>query len=737
MALKDKLISLLDEANKARIYKLDYSIELAKEVLSSCNDSDLNDIKAKALSQLSLYHMIIGDNETALQHAQKSMELFEALNDEKGIADAKYSIAGVYYKTDNYHIGLVFLIDALNIYKKFNDYYNISRCEKSLGTVYEYSDDQKSAVQAYENAIAAAKKINDLNLESNAYNNLSGVYIKQQKIELASTIIEKSIAIKQETGDVRGLAFAKYGRAKVLLALQKHQESEIEFEESIAIHTQMGERLGLAMCFHKMAKLYLAMNRLEDAKKRLSDALALTEQYNISIIKFKCYYLLYRIYKQEKNETAALDYLEHYLNEKEHVINTQTLKVIDSYDMLVQMKTMQKEAQLQKEKAEMIEKNNRAEEAARVRQEFLSTMSHEIRTPLNAITTIVSMLSERSNDEDTKLINSLKFSSNLLMWIINDILDFTKLDLGKMMLEFHPVSLKELLENIWKSYDYQAQEKGLRFKFHCGISNEAMYLVDQTRLTQILGNLVSNAIKFTKKGTVDLVVEVTKKGKQYDVLTFKVTDTGEGIESKDLVKIFESFSQIKNTITRKQGGTGLGLAIVKNLVQLHKSEIKVTSEIGKGTTFWFELRLKKGIYQIQNKKEVVTESLEDKKVLLAEDNAINAQIAIRLLSRWGIVTDHAKNGKEAVEKAKNQPYDFILMDIHMPEMDGFEATAIIRNGNSSNKSIPIYALTADISAKDNNGYNNFFNGFLLKPLEIDKLHKALLAPNTTLPEHNL
>ena len=220
MALKDKLISLLDEANKARIYKLDYSIELAKEVLSSCNDSDLNDIKAKALSQLSLYHMIIGDNETALQHAQKSMDLFEALNDEKGIADAKYSIAGVYYKTDNYHIGLVFLIDALNIYKKFNDYYNISRCEKSLGTVYEYSDYQKSAIQAYENAIAAAKKINDLNLESNAYNNLSGVYIKQQKIELASTVIEKSIAIKQETGDVRGLAFDKYGRAKVLLALQ-------------------------------------------------------------------------------------------------------------------------------------------------------------------------------------------------------------------------------------------------------------------------------------------------------------------------------------------------------------------------------------------------------------------------------------------------------------------------------------------------------------------------------------
>ena len=216
------------------------------------------------------------------------------------------------------------------------------------------------------------------------------------------------------------------------------------------------------------------------------------------------------------------------------------------------------------------------------------------------------------------------------------------------------------------------------------------------------------------------------------MLTFKITDTGEGIESKDLVKIFESFSQIKNTITRKQGGTGLGLAIVKNLVKLHKSEIKVESEIGKGTTFWFELRLKKGVNQIENKQEVVTESLENKRVLLAEDNAINAQIAIRLLSKWGIVTDHAKNGKEAVEKVEKESYDFILMDIHMPEMDGFEATAIIRNGNSSNKNLPIYALTADISAKDNNGYSNFFNGFLLKPLEIDKLHKALITPTSSI-----
>lgn len=727
MVLRASLVSLLNEAQETRIYLLDRSIELALEVLIQCDSESMMDLKAKALSQLSLYYMIRGDNDLALQHAKESMTLYEVMHDEKGIADAKYSIAGVYYKTDNYHIGLVFLIDALTIYKKFNDYYNISRCEKSLGTVYEYSDDQPSAIKANENAIAAAKKAKDLNLESNAYNNLSGIYVKEDNIELADSLIEKSINIKKQTGDLRGLAFAIYGKAKVLMAMQKYKKAENEFLEAISIHTQMGERLGLAMCYHKMAKMYLKTNQLVEAKKTIAQGVALSEQYNITIIKFKCYYLLYQIYKSQNNKTVALEYLEQYLKEKENVLNTQTLKVIDNYDMLVQMKIMQREAALQKEKAEMIEKNNRAEEAARVRQEFLSTMSHEIRTPLNAITTIVSLLNERSSEEEQKLIKSLKFSSNLLMWIINDILDFTKLDLGKMKLELYPVELHNLLGNIGKTYEYQAREKGIIFRLESDIPEKSAYHMDETRMTQILGNLINNAVKFTDRGTVTLHVSLIKESKLHDVVLFRVIDTGEGISAEDLTKIFDSFSQVKNTITRKKGGTGLGLAIVKNLVKLHGSTIGVYSELGVGSEFQFQLKLKKAPLIVESKVEAISVSLDEKRLLLAEDNAINAFIATSLLSKWGIITDHAINGLEAVRKAQEQTYDFILMDIHMPEMDGFEATAIIRQGDSPNKNIPIYGLTADISAKDNMEFQHYFDGFLLKPLQVDKLYNALIA----------
>lgn len=731
MGDKADLIALLDKANEARIYKLDFSFELVERVLSFCNSPKFIDIKAKALSQLSLYSMIVGDNEKALEYAQNSILLFEKLNDERGIADAKFSIASVYYKTDNYHIGLVFLIDALNIYKKSDDYYNISRCKKSLGTVYEYFGDQNSAIQSYEMAIEAAKKIKNLNLESNAYNNLSGVYIKQGKLDLAKKVIRKSITIKKQTGDVRGLAFAIYGRAKVFFALKKYKESESDFLESIEIHTEMGERLGLAMCYHKFAKFYLELNQLKNAKNILDKGLEICNNYNITIIKFKCFYLLYTIYKLENNKKKALEFLELYLKEKEAVINTQTLKVIDSYDMIVQMKTMQKEVELQEEKAEMIKKNNKIEASVKVRQEFLSTMSHEIRTPLNAITTIASILNESSNEEDKKLIDSLKFSTNLLMWIINDILDFTKLDLGKMKLELHPVKIVSLIENIWRTFDFQAKEKGLNFILSTNIPNGNLYELDEIKLTQILGNLISNAIKFTEEGNVKLEVTTIKKTLKFDTLLFKIEDTGEGIENENIDEIFTSFYQIKNSITRKKGGTGLGLAIVKSLLELHNSKIRVTSIAGRGSEFAFEMKLKKSNIITKKVSEIIPEKLEGKKKLLAEDNAINAFIAIKLLSKWGIITEHVKNGMEAVVKTQNNKYDFILMDIHMPEMDGFEATKNIRTiDNNRNAKTPIYGLTADISAKDNAFYNCYFTGFLLKPLEIEKLHLALTMNNS-------
>jgi len=722
---KNAIISLLNEAYNCRTNNLKRSTELANKSLRLSRKSGDTTLIARSLSHLSLFSMIMGEHENALQMAGEAIKYYEELNDEKGIADAKYNIAGVYYKTNNFHLGLVNLVDCITTYRKFNDYHNLSRAHKSLGTIYEYFGDEKNAISTYEAAITAAKQAGDLNLESNAYNPLSGVYLKKGNIAKATDLIELSINIKKQTGDTRGLAFGYYGRGKLYLATRKFAEAEKDFKEAITIHLAMGESLGLGMAYHKIAGLYVEMSLLNKAKEILETGLEFSRSHNIVMVIYKCYFLYYRIFKIEDDPVKALEYLELYHKEKETVINNQTLKIIENYELITQMESLEKEAKLQLEKAEIIKKKDIAEQSARVKQDFLSTMSHEIRTPLNAVITIASLLNDKADKEEQQLVTSLRFASNNLLMIINDILDFTKLDAGKATLEMRPANFRLLLNNIKNTYESLAREKGLKLCLNVDKNIAQNYELDETKTSQILGNLVTNAVKFTQSGRVDINVKKIEGHSLYDQLLFEVSDTGSGIAEKDLETIFESFSQPKTITTRKAGGTGLGLAIVKKLVLLHGSTIKVDSSMGKGSGFYFELKLKRS--DIPTKLiEKTSEHLHGKTVLLAEDNMINAMLIRKLLSNWSMTSEHAKNGIEAVEKSKSKAFDFILMDIHMPEMDGFEATVNIAKQNNPNKNTPIFALTADITDETHEEYFHYFNGFLRKPIEIEKLREAMI-----------
>ena len=718
------IVSLLDEAYAIRINNLKKSIELSEKALELSVQINNMALIGRSLSELSLFAMIMGDYQNSMEKSRRAIEIFEALSDENGVAHAKFNIGSIYYKTDNFHLGLIYLIDCLSIYKKYDDFHNMAKVQKSLGTIYEYFGDQNNAIKSYETAIESARKAGDLNLESNVYNPLSGVYLKQNNPEKAREIIELSIEIKKSTNDLRGLAFALYGRGKVHTHTGNFEKAEVDFEESLKIHTDSGERLGLGMVYYKMAVLSFERRNLEEAKTRLKKGLEVSNTYNIVIMKVKSLFLFYKIYKQEGNHLKALEYLEKYLTQKESVINTQTLKIIENYELITKMESLEKEAISQREKAEIIEKKNLAEQAAKVKQDFLSTMSHEIRTPLNAVITITNLLSEKSEKEEKQLLDSLKFASNNLLLIINDILDFTKLDMGKVSLEEHSVDISKLLNNIKFTYENLAKEKGLELNLFVDKGISGHYMIDQTKLSQILANLITNAIKYTETGKVEVKVQLIGFLKDSHQIRFSVIDTGLGIQEENLDSIFESFSQPKFITTRKQGGSGLGLAIVKKLVELHDSNIRLVTHPSFGSTFYFDL-----ILTPSEIKETITPNisklLRNKTVLLAEDNLINAMVAIKLLKNWELITDHAKNGLEAIEKAKAKKYDFILMDIHMPEMDGFEAAQIIRTHENLNQSIPIFALTADITAKLQEEYIGYFNGFLTKPIEVDKLYEAL------------
>ncbi|MES2278973.1 MAG: tetratricopeptide repeat protein [Bacteroidota bacterium] len=721
----DKIIALLDEAYAGRINDLNHSTQLADHALTLSRQINHNELIGKSLNHLSLFYMIQGEYKRSISMAEEAIKYFEELKDDKGIADARYSIAGNYYKTDNYHLGLIYLINCLTTYRKYNDYHNQARTQKSLGTIYEYFGDQKNAIKSYEGAIESARQAKDINLESNAYNPLSGIYLKQGKTKEALDLIERSIAMKNKTGDIRGLAFALYGLGKVHISTGQFDLAEEDLNECISIHQQVGEKLGLGMAYHRLADLYVRMNRLKEARRLLEQTLDFSEVYNIVIIKFKCDHLLYHIYKRQGNTVMALEYLERYLSQKEAVINTQTLQIIENYELITRMESLEKEAKLQKEKDEIIKKKELAEQSAKVKQDFLSTMSHEIRTPLNAVITITSLLKDKSDEEEQQMLNSLKFASNNLLLIINDILDFTKLEAGKMRLDMHPCNFRTLAENLRQIYDNVAMEKGLKLFLNIDEAINESYELDETKLSQILGNLVGNAIKYTEAGKVEINITKVKTNKEYDLLRFTITDTGVGIPKVSYNEIFESFSQPKSITTRKHGGSGLGLAIVKKLVELHRSKVHVSSVVGKGSSFHFDIKAKRMVSEAAPKPAPLNK-LINRTVLLAEDNMINAMVARKLLSNWGIVAEHAINGIEAVEKSKLRAYDFILMDIHMPEMNGFDATKNIRDAGNPNSFTPIFALTADITAEHQDEYASYFNGFLRKPIEIDKLYNALV-----------
>lgn len=718
--------TMLHDAFTRRVNDLQSSLDIGQRALDLSREAGDIELIAKSLTHLALFNMIVGEHEKSIDLSQLAIYYYQILGDEKGVADARYNLAGVYYKTDNYHLGMVVLIDCLEIFTKYNDFSSCSKAQKSLGTIYEYFGDTINAVKSYELGIDSARKAGNLNLESNIYCPLSGILAKQGKLAEAMDMILQAFTLKTETGDSRGIAFALYGRAKVYVAQEKYELAEKDFLSALEIHQKFHERLGVGMTLNKLGHLYSLMGNREKAKSAVEMGMDFCGKYGISLFESKCCYQLAFIYQVEGQFQKAFELLNKYQRDREAMIDAQTKRVIDNYEAISKMKTLELEAKAQKEKAEIIEKKNRAEEAVRIKQEFLSTMSHEIRTPLNGIVTVANLLNARANPEDQKLLESLRFSGNNLMRIVNDILDFTKLESGKMELDLRSGNLLNCLENTYQNFRALAYDKGLKFIVRNDPSLATNYEMDETRLSQVMGNLISNAIKFTSQGQIIVQSSLLERRGNEDTIRFEVTDSGEGIAPKFLDEIFVTFAQPRSVATRKQGGTGLGLAIVKHIIELHHSQIHVKSTIGIGTTFYFDLQLKK----IQSGKINANRNLDllkGKLVLLAEDNAINAMVATKLLSDWGMTFDHAENGKIAHAFSLEKKYDFILMDIHMPEMSGYEAAKLIRGNDNINHSTTMFALTADITADSDAEFKSYFDGILTKPIDIERMQTVLLS----------
>jgi len=382
-------------------------------------------------------------------------------------------------------------------------------------------------------------------------------------------------------------------------------------------------------------------------------------------------------------------------------LNDKKVNIGNKDNLIELLNILNKEIDFKKEyQKQLYAAKSIAEKANEAKSDFLSIMSHEIRTPLNAIIGLIYIMEkENSLTSFQENIEVLKHSAQNLYLLINNILDFNKIEAGKVELENIPFDLKELIQQITRSLQVKAEENSNKLEIYFDTNFTPNIISDPLRIGQILTNLISNAIKFTNNGVIKIKVEQLETTQYNSKFRIQVIDNGIGIALDKFQQIFQKFEQAEQNSTRKFGGTGLGLVISKKLLQLLDSDIELQSEIGKGSNFSFILNVPYFTNTTDLKNDIfyhdfIEENLEGLRILLVEDNLINVKVAEKILSQWNVTVDVALNGLIAIEKYEPGKYDIVLMDLAMPVMDGYEATINIR---IKDVSVPIIALTASAS----------------------------------------
>ena len=654
--------------------------------------------EANAYAALGNIYFELNKYDDAIENFKKSGLLYNKLKPSSEQAYNYYQLGMCFMEIENYAKAESYFDEAKLIYTTIKLPDAIEMLNLQKGIVYKSKGDFISAIELFSQIASKTDDADAFKTKAEALYQIGAIEIIRNRNNLAINYLERALELNKKDINLEQ-------KAKILLSLSLANEKLLNLTTS-----------------YKNLKQHL---QLKDSIEAINQQKLGAEDY----VQFK-----------ENERIKAIAQLDKENKAQQKSVRIAKLISILSFALILILsllsislyrnnKIRSKTNLLLKEKnSELQLANEKAEKAIKARSEFLSTVSHELRTPLNAINGITHLLLEENpKPSQINYLTSLKFSGNYLITFINEILEINRIESSMVETEELNFNLKLLLDNIQQSLKELANVNNNNFILNIDPQIPDFLVGDPTKLSQIFMNLINNALKFTQDGHVKVILNANEITDDFVDINFNIIDTGIGIPEDKLVTIFDSFAQGSVEINRKYGGTGLGLAIVKKLIEILGGEIKLESEVGKGSSFSFHLNFKIGKDDAIVQTEAFTNTDElifkDKKVLLIEDNKINQMITKKMVTNKGMICEVIDNGEDAIIAVKNNKYDLVLMDVHLPGINGTIATQTIRNFD---KKTLIIALTA-ISLNENrdNLLSFGMNDVITKPFDPKDFYKVI------------
>lgn len=709
----------------------------------SIEDTDMLALRLQEHLNQAKLHSDRDDYYYARDNLDKALIIAEKISDKTNQGIIHTKIAKVQFLVNEEEQANISIHKAMQLQRENNDYANLAVTYNIRGVIHSTKEEYKNALEYFNSAKNLFEQEDLEEYISEVSLNEAKVFIAQRQYEEAKARLEKTIIIAKKYDQKRRLSSALIQIGKVSSALNKTNTALSQVEEGLSI-AQTHQIL------ENVNEAYLTLSAIHEQKGDYHNSLNYVKkhiQLSDSILNVKRENLSLGItgqsinnYKDAKNAQLKAQMDEVNADETFTRITTVlSIALITILSLLtlslyknnnIRLKTNN---MLHKKNDELIVAKEKAELASKTKANFLSTVTHELRTPLYAVTGLTNMLlDEKPKEHQIPHLKSLKFSGDYLLTFINDILQINKIEANKVELDPEQFNLKHKLENVISALSNSAKDNDTKLHFDYEDGLPEIFIGDQLKISQILINLLGNAIKFTKDGDIWVrAYKIDKKDKLYS-LRFEIEDNGIGITKEKQDQMFESFSQGSVQINRKYGGTGLGLSIVKGLIEILKGKIYLKSELGKGTSFFFEIPLEYTDDVIAPKVEETKKSnkmkdldLSNVKILIVEDNKINQMITKKILNKMDLYCDIVDNGEAAVEQVKDTAYDVVLMDIHMPGISGLEATKIIR---TFDKELTIFALTAvTLEDKMQEFGEAGFDDIISKPFKQEDFEKKLFA----------